>query len=230
MSDRIILAIETSKRASSLCLCLNGTTHTSVLGDGKQQGSDLIPQIKSFLAEHQVAPESVSDLALHVGPGGSTGLRMGIALAQGFSMVYPNIKIHAVPLEAMALELLLKLEVPQNKAMLLADAYGGSVFVQRYNKVDNDFQYDGQIEIQSREDVLAYSEECAIVPDLGHLREKLEWPAQMCFIEDSFPNASLVLAVVQKSDEYVKPIQEIDVRYLKASSAEINWQKRQEGK
>ena len=221
MSEAVILALECSRRCASLAIQTRGECFSTEMDPQQSQSSLLLPLVKDFLKKHHVHPEQVTDLGIHVGPGGSTGLRMGVALAQAWSMVY-KVRVHAVPLEALALEVLKEAPAKFSSAQLLADAFGGQFFRARYeNKLDQ-WHMIGGLELIDKTEAKQYSARCYVVEDLGRLKTLEPWPESWVWHGGIFPQAQQVLQATL-NHAYLCPIQQMDVRYLKASSAEINW-------
>lgn len=85
--SQLILAIETSIKDGSLAL-LDGAQEVDCwAGDlNTSRSSDLLPQIKRLLDQNQVSLKQVEMIAVSVGPGSFTGLRVGIATAKALAM------------------------------------------------------------------------------------------------------------------------------------------------
>ena len=217
----MILALECSRRCASLAIQIQGECFSAEMEPLQSQSSLLLPLVKDFLKQHNIHPEQVTDLAVHVGPGGSTGLRMGVALAQAWSMVY-KVRVHAVPLEALALEVLKEAPAKLSSAQLLADAYGGQFFRARYKKTEDQWNLAGSLELIHKTEAVQNSALCYVVEDLGRLKTQESWPESWIWHDGIFPQAQQVLQATA-NHAYLCAIQQMDVRYLKASSAEINW-------
>ena len=80
----MLLAIDTATRLMSLALhdgrnlLAEETWHTA-----NNHTSELAPAIQSLLARSEITLDDISALAVSVGPGSFTGLRIGVALAKG---------------------------------------------------------------------------------------------------------------------------------------------------
>jgi tRNA threonylcarbamoyladenosine biosynthesis protein TsaB len=86
MKPRFVLAIETSTRRGSAALMKAGEAPVErVLEEGAVQGRDLAPGIQSLLAVRNLEPEQLDLVAVGLGPGSYTGLRVGIALGRAFA-------------------------------------------------------------------------------------------------------------------------------------------------
>ncbi len=220
-----ILAIESSEKRASMIIDKDGEQFKCQLEPGSEQSCDLVPLLKRILESASLEAKQLTDIAVHVGPGSATGLRMGIAMVQAMSLVCPDTLIHAIPLESLALCHLRKISEPQNNdALLLSNAYGGSVFVQKY-KFNGDWNSAGEIKTCTHSEVQQLTGDQIVLSDLGNLKNKLEWPQQWQWIEQSFINAEGVLESFKQEKGYSCKIENLDVRYLKATSAELNWKK-----
>ena len=79
----VTLAIETSGRIGSVALALaEGSIVERVFPEGTRHGRDLMPSVAALLAEAGVARSDLERIAVSVGPGSFTGLRVGVAAAK----------------------------------------------------------------------------------------------------------------------------------------------------
>ena len=223
----MFLALETSQRSSTLSLEYSGEIHSRGmdLSEGKSSAL-LLPMVQGLLSEYDVKPEMITDLAVNIGPGSGTGLRMGIAFAQAWSLVHPNLRVHGVPFEEIALETLKSWAPDPQQAQLLSDAFGGQIFRQRYVRNNDHWGFDGVLELIEKSEVLSCDQALATIADLGNLKAKETWPENWTWFEGLCPRSQDIL-VIAKCGEHLANIQTLDVRYLKKTSAEINWEKRQ---
>lgn len=93
-----ILAIETSTHACSVALQTGQTVlHRRELA-ARRHGELLLPWVQALLAEAEIDLAAVDAIAASRGPGAFTGVRMGIAVAQGLAMAHqkPTIAISSL--------------------------------------------------------------------------------------------------------------------------------------
>jgi tRNA threonylcarbamoyladenosine biosynthesis protein TsaB len=84
--EPLILAIETSTRAGSVSLVRGQHVLSAALGDGSSShSSDLIDNIERVLRDGNAGLIDVDLLAVSVGPGSFTGLRIGLATVKAFA-------------------------------------------------------------------------------------------------------------------------------------------------
>lgn len=81
-----ILGIESSCETVSVALWLDGVCHESPVDAGATPSVRLIPAIMDLLATHHVQLRTLDALALGVGPGAFTSLRLGCSVAQGLAL------------------------------------------------------------------------------------------------------------------------------------------------
>ena len=101
-----ILALETTDAQGSVALCVGGEILTSRRLDAERRSAQtLAPTIKETLTEFGWAPQDVDAVAVAVGPGSFTGLRVGVATAKMFAWAVGAKMIGVDALEAIAAEI-----------------------------------------------------------------------------------------------------------------------------
>ncbi len=99
-----VLAMEVSQRHGGIALrCPDGTIVQNRLTSTTRRGDALMPAIESMLMDAQVSPRDLSGIGVTIGPGGFTGLRIGLAAAKmlGWALEIP---IASVPTALLAAE------------------------------------------------------------------------------------------------------------------------------
>ena len=101
-----ILALETTDAQGSVALCVGGEILTSRRLDAERRSAQtLAPTINETLAEFGWKPRDVDAVAVAVGPGSFTGLRVGVATAKMFAWAVGAKIIGVDALEAIASEI-----------------------------------------------------------------------------------------------------------------------------
>ena len=81
-----LLAIETSTDACSVALLSDSNILVDHRIAAQQHGSLVIPMIDAIMAEAQLRPTQLDGVVFGRGPGSFTGVRIGVALAQGIAL------------------------------------------------------------------------------------------------------------------------------------------------
>lgn len=83
-----LLAIELSQRSGGAAVIdAAGNLHTVGFEGGRRDRDDVLPGIHAVLAQAGIAASALRTVAVDVGPGGFTGLRISIAAAQAIAEV-----------------------------------------------------------------------------------------------------------------------------------------------
>jgi tRNA threonylcarbamoyladenosine biosynthesis protein TsaB len=225
----LILGIET---ATIQVGCAIGG-HEGVLASfhaarGRRHVETLVPAIEFMCRQAQIDLSEISVVAVDVGPGLFSGLRVGVAAAKALAQALrvPTIGISSLDLLAFPVRHTNRLIVPA------VDARRGELFYAFYRQVPGGAQRLSPYQIGTPDDLasdlLARGEDCLVVGD-GALR----YPdiltevsgAEAGDATSAFPSAaSLVeLAHPQALREEFVPPWELQPLYLRKSDAEINW-------
>lgn len=85
--DTVILAIDSSMGTAVAVVALDGTVVSSRLSDNPRAHAELIGVLlEGALVDAGVTPADITGVAMGVGPGGFTGLRVGMAAAEAFAL------------------------------------------------------------------------------------------------------------------------------------------------
>lgn len=135
-----ILAIETSSAWCSVALAVN--PHT-VLQRHELVGSNaswhLLPWVNALLDEAQLTLIDVDAIAVDIGPGAFTGVRLGIACAQGLALGTNLPILSVISLDSIALQAALQLDLQSSddkQLLVILDARMGGVYWAKYRLHD----------------------------------------------------------------------------------------------
>lgn len=133
VSTPVLLAIDTSSNVTSLCVTRNGEIVKSQNDSLDENRSEkLWVEIDRLLREAGLTIDDVDLFAVCVGPGGFTGIRVGLAAAKGFAAAAGKPLVGITSLEAAAADAEAGAAV-----VALVNAYKGEVYSQLFS-VDNE--------------------------------------------------------------------------------------------
>ena len=225
----LILGIET---ATIQVGCAIGG-HEGVLASfhaskGRRHVETLVPAIEFMCRQAQIGLSEISAIAVDVGPGLFSGLRVGVSAAKALAQALrvPTIGISSLDLLAFPVRYTDRLIVP------VIDARRGELFYAFYRQVPGGAQRLSSYQVGSPDDLaselLARGEDCLVVGD-GALR----YPAILTEVSgaeaggatSAFPSAASLVELAHPQalrEEFVQPW-ELQPLYLRKSDAEINW-------
>ncbi len=131
-----ILAIDTSTAWCSVALSLADSTlmrHEKVSAGASQL---LLPWIDELLKEGSIAMSDLDAIAIGVGPGAFTGVRLGVAAVQGLAVAKKLPVLPVVSLDAIAAQLVVTpqfLETKPHTFLVAVDARMGEVYWARFH-------------------------------------------------------------------------------------------------
>jgi len=132
MRAMVLLAADTSTTRGSVALKVpDSKVMERDLPEGLPHSETLLPAIQELLAASGLGPKDVTALAVGVGPGAFTGLRVGLSTFKGLAFT-SRLPLAPVPsLDAVAYPLLLE----GRKALVAADARKGELYAACYSGI-----------------------------------------------------------------------------------------------
>lgn len=127
-SERVVLALDTSSKATSLAIVRGAELLKSISAPADEKRSDrLWSEVQSLLAGLGLKIADVNAFAVCVGPGGFTGLRVGMAAAKGFAVALNKAIVGVTSLEAAAFA-----AGPAPYVCAMVNAYKNEVYSQSF--------------------------------------------------------------------------------------------------
>jgi tRNA threonylcarbamoyladenosine biosynthesis protein TsaB len=124
-----VLAVETSTHVGSVALTLDGAVSAELAVPARaRHGELLLPNIERLLVDAGIALADIDLLAVGIGPGSFTGLRIGLAAMKGLALGTDLPLVGVGSLEVLAAGLV----GPGHLAAVFADAHKEEVFVAAY--------------------------------------------------------------------------------------------------
>ena len=216
-----IAAIETATRAASVAVC-NEDKFTEITQDSKLTHSEtLLPQFKEVLSMANVERGQIEAIAVSIGPGSFTGLRIGLATAKALAYSW-NIRIIGVPtLHALAYHF------PYSTVMSMIDAQKNRAYVQVFQKL----QPVTDIEILSIDEAVTKAAsfgEIIICGDVCHKIKSLPDNVKIAPINMRMPRAVNIALCGRDllASGKVDNVMNIEPMYIRRSEAEVLWEQR----
>lgn len=227
----LILAIDTSTTHSSVCLAREeGLVAAASIGASQRHGEFLTPGIRFCLEQAGLDVEAISGVAVGVGPGLFTGLRVGIMTAKAFAAA------RRLPMVGMSGLDVLAFQVRHVRRLICAaiDARRGELFWAFYRTVPGGVQRTGELSIGSAETLAGHikgaGEDCLVVGDgaIRHREVLLDAGALCAGTGFAWPRASDLaeLTIPRFVREETCRHDEIEPLYLRMADAKIGWQTR----
>jgi tRNA threonylcarbamoyladenosine biosynthesis protein TsaB len=223
------LAIDTSGLAGSISLFEEESCVAErSLQLGLQHGQSLIPAIHALLAEHRLSPRHCGQLAVSIGPGSFTGLRVGIVCAK--TLAYAASSRIAGVNTLLAVAHNAPAEV--NELRVIADAQRGDLFAARCVRAGDRFEMPEPIRIVAAGDWIAGLSPNDVVsgPGADVYIERLNAVCRVLAAPLRHPRAAIIgrLGLQAFAEGRLSDPWQLEPLYLRRSSAEEKWEARQQ--
>lgn len=232
----LVLGIETSTSAASVCIGTEqGIIGSCLVTRGASHGSFILPAVEFLMKEADLSYRNLSAVAVGVGPGLFTGLRVGVATAKTMAQAL------SVPVIGVSSLDLLAFDVRYSNRMIcpVVDAKRKEVFFAFYRQVPGGITRESSYVVGSPSRLLAEIEgtqgDFLLIGNGALLyRSMLEEGRKVEFgsMANAFPRAaSLVeLALPRLYREDYDRLFDLEPRYMRRSDAEINWDRKAAGR
>jgi tRNA threonylcarbamoyladenosine biosynthesis protein TsaB len=197
-----LLALDTSNQYCSVALQARGQVTAHHEWSEQKHSAMILPMVRELLAQAKVTLADLDAIVVGVGPGGFTGVRLAVAVAQGLAFAMSKPVLTHSSLEAMAVS---AFALGHHEVIVGMDARMQQVYWAHYQFID------GQLHTRtapSLDDVAVFTEHicavnqpCAVV---GNAQQAFAEVAQMCVqnnhvniaeIDHSAPHAEHLLSV-----------------------------------
>ncbi|MGH2830382.1 MAG: tRNA (adenosine(37)-N6)-threonylcarbamoyltransferase complex dimerization subunit type 1 TsaB [Actinomycetota bacterium] len=227
----IVLGIETSTPVSSVALSSEqGAIASLTLARGRGHAEFLAPAIEYVCDQAGVELSRVAGVAVGLGPGLFTGMRVGVATATALAMTL-NLPVVGLP----SLDLL-AFDVRYTPRLICAclDARRGEVFSAFYRQVPGGVQRISDYHVEPPQrlaDEVVYKGEDVLFVGNGALVYRNVLPAartEFASVTRAFPAASALveLALPRFMREQTDSIHELKPMYLREADVRIGWETR----
>jgi tRNA threonylcarbamoyladenosine biosynthesis protein TsaB len=229
-----LLAIETATPGASVALVEDRTTLAAASRiDRVGHASFLVPAIDFCFDQVGWSPQDLDAVVVDIGPGLYTGLRVGLATAQGLGAAFGVPIIPATSVDAIALEA----RTGHRLIWTVIDVRRGEYAVARYRPVPGGVVKEGSTDLVGAEELRATlvssGDESLVVGDVGALPEAFF--LGMSRVKTGRPRYPYAVALAEvgharlEKDDY-PAADEIRPMYMREPDVTINWAKlRKEG-
>ncbi len=209
-----------------------GVLASTLSSRGKRHAESLTPAIQFACRQARIELSEISVVAVDLGPGLFTGLRVGVATAKAmaYALRVPMIGVSSLDLLAFPVRFTSRLVVA------VIDARRGELFYAFYRQVPGGVQRLSDHQVGTAEDLaselLASGEECLLVGDGAvRYREVFDGLNKVDVVgaELAHPSASSLVMLAHAQalrEQFVKPW-DLTPMYLRKPDAEINWTMRE---
>ena len=229
----MILGIDTSTVVSSVAIASNDKLLAEITIQTRHTHSEtLMPHIQQVLNLAGVKKEALDGVAVSIGPGSFTGLRIGLATAKGLAYALQCPLLGCLTLEALAYHFM----VPGVLIGTLMDAQKGNAYIAFYAWENGKLAEKLPICVRSMPEILKYAASLqGPVVLTGDLVQK-EWKGkddlplhiQLAAPHLCMPRAANVallgLGRLQKGEE--DNLMDLEPFYVRRSEAEVLWEAR----
>ena len=229
----LVLAIETSTPQTSVAIGTEqGVIASAVISWGRGHSEVTVPAIRHLLEWSEVEPEQLGGVAVGLGPGLFTGLRIGVATSRALAQVLrlPVVGIGSLDILAYSVR------YSRDRICAVTDAKRGELFYAFYRSVPGGVARETPFSLGPPERLAAELDAAGLETLLvggGALLHRRLLQEQTTRIEfasatNAFPLAVwlLELAVPRFQREETNRWHEVVPFYLRRSDAEINWARR----
>lgn len=229
-----ILAMDTSTIVSSVAIASEEKLLAELTIETKMTHSEtLVPHIAQALDMAGLERSDLDAVAVTIGPGSFTGLRIGLATAKGISYSL-GLPIVGVPtLEALAY----KCPVPGVHIIPLIDAQKGNAYAAHYTWENGHMVEKRSVEVMSLQEVLEYcgsiDGNVVLLGDAarkkiaraGELPKNTEIAPMQCIMPDAACVAKRAMDLMAEGK--IGSVMDMEPIYIRRSEAEVLWEKRQ---
>ena len=225
----LILGIDTA--TDQVSAAIGG--HEGVLGSvavarGRRHAETLTPAIEFLATQTGIGLDEIGVVAVDVGPGLFTGLRVGVATAKAMAYALRIPMVGVVSLDLVAFPM----RTTSRLIVAAVDARRGELFYAFYRPVPGGVQREGAHQVGSPDDVVAEivatGEECLVVGDGGRrYAERFEAISRVLVADQevAHPSAASLVQLAHAQavrEEFVQPW-ELEPVYLRKPDAVANW-------
>ncbi len=229
-----ILAIETATMVSSVALSTENRLLGEIILQTRLTHSEiLMPHIEKLLLMTKTEKKDLDAIAVSIGPGSFTGLRIGLAAAKSMAYVLNIPLIGISTMDALAAQY----PVPNLYVVPALDAQKGNVYTSLYEWAQGSLCQKDEIRVSPFTEVLEackqMDKKVVLVGDIAQkYGQEIKEAGDPVFAAPPYlimPRAATLadLAWKRLQDNKVDSVMNLEPVYVRRSEAEVLWEKRQ---
>lgn len=228
-----ILAIDTANNFLSLALYKDQVIHTLCEDIGSKQSEFILPKINQLLTENNTKLKDLTSISYNAGPGGFTGLRIGLSVAM--SLAYSlKIPLHPVNMFAMYHNAL----STETNSIIALDAKLGQIYLAGF---DNNGEYLIEPQLINPEQLSSVLSKHNLINDDNTIITGSGWMAyteifnqdvslqNLQYVESSYPSAATMINLVLSGKSQPCAAHEAELLYLRNKVA-LNLEEQKQSK
>ena len=225
----LTLALDTSTRVCTVGLVQDGHVLAEYdISVGLTHSEGLMPQLDQMFARTGIKKENIDRIAVSIGPGSFTGLRIGLAAAEAMAYAWQCGICGVNTLEAMAYN------IPVEGVVLapVLDAQKGNFYTAFYEWTDGDLREIRPVEMTDAGTLLQQLQACGktvlLMGECGKLmKQELPDGISVAAEQVRLPKASSVALAAEGTEPLTgEDVFTLRPYYIRKSEAEELWEKR----
>jgi len=218
-----LLAVETSGRTGSIALLRTGAepVERPLGSDGRRHAQTLVSDADQLMSEFQLQPRDVDCVAVSIGPGSFTGLRVGVVFAKTFGWLN-KCPIVAVPTFNVIAAQVTTADI--GHIGVIADAQRGELFLAEFTRECDQTSASSEVTIVSIDEVQSRLTEYSVLTGPGLARYAGEFDGFCRLADESewYPTAASIAMLGKKAFDTgnIADPWKLEPFYLRRSAAE----------
>ena len=215
----MILALETAGNTCSACIIDGNKILCEIYAhSGLKHSENLMPMVDDAINYAHIDKNELKFIALSIGPGSFTGLRIGAAVAKGLAMALNLPIIPIKTLDALAYNI----HLPDTLTAPIMDARRGQVYASIFldgKKIENDLAIEFEIFIKN---LHRFNKKVLFLGDATSIYKDIILENGFLIANESllFQRASAVAALASKNIDLAVPVDRLEIEYIRESSAQ----------
>jgi tRNA threonylcarbamoyladenosine biosynthesis protein TsaB len=222
----VILAFETATQSVGVALAdERGLVASIEVMQGRKHAETLVPAAEQLLAHVDASYKNLQAIAVDIGPGLFTGLRVGVATAKAIALACNVPVVSSSSLELLALGEATSSHGLRGDVLCVIDARRKELYAQVY-RIDDGFvsAFDDPFVCPAAEVRMRAATQCTLTTVLG--AGALVYADDFSGLSLKSAQPSVAVLAVHALEQQGADADSVELLYLRAPDAEINWTSR----